>query len=80
MAYYNLIKSFGVSLYGIDFENGVIVKIYKSQVDPILVWGYLRQPKTKMVSPLVERFLKLGFQGFVKSRLGRFMQCVRCNE
>ena len=32
----------------IDFENGVIVKIYKSQVDPILVGGRLRRPQTKM--------------------------------
>ena len=32
----------------IDFENGVIVKIYKSQVDPILVGGRLRHPQTKM--------------------------------
>ena len=31
-----------------DFENGVIVKIYKSQVDPILVGGRLRRPQTKM--------------------------------
>ena len=31
-----------------DFENGVIVKIYKSKVDPIFVWGRFRQPKTKM--------------------------------
>ena len=31
-----------------DFENGVIVKIYKSKVDPILVWWRLRQPQTKM--------------------------------
>ena len=31
-----------------DFENGVIVKIYKSKVDPILVWGCLRQPQTDM--------------------------------
>ena len=31
-----------------DFENGVIHKIYKSKVDPILVWGRLRQPQTKM--------------------------------
>ena len=31
-----------------DFENGVIVKIYKSQVDPILVWGRFRRPHTKM--------------------------------
>ena len=30
------------------FENGVIVKIYKSEVDPILVGGRLRHPKTKM--------------------------------
>ena len=31
-----------------DFEKGVIVKIYKSQVDPILVGGRLRRPQTKM--------------------------------
>ena len=31
-----------------DFENGVIVKIYKSYVDPILVGGRLRRPQTKM--------------------------------
>ena len=31
-----------------DFENGVIVKIYKSLVDPILVGGRLRCPQTKM--------------------------------
>ena len=31
-----------------DFENGMIVKIYKSQVDPILVGGRLRRPQTKM--------------------------------
>ena len=31
-----------------DFENGVIVKIYKSQVDPILVWGCLHHPKNKL--------------------------------
>ena len=31
-----------------DFENGVIVKIYKSKVDPILIWGRLRRPKIKM--------------------------------
>ena len=30
------------------FENGVIVKIYKSKVDPILVVGRLRRPQTKM--------------------------------
>ena len=29
-------------------ENGVIVKIYKSQVDPILLRGCLRPPQTKM--------------------------------
>ena len=34
----------------IDFENWVIVKIYKSQVDPILVGGRLRHPQTKMRS------------------------------
>ena len=32
----------------INFENGVIVKIYKSKVDPILVGGRLRRPQTKM--------------------------------
>ena len=31
-----------------DFENGVIVKIYNSQVDHILVGGRLRHPQTKM--------------------------------
>ena len=31
-----------------DFENGVIVKIYKSKVDPILVEGRLRRPQNKM--------------------------------
>ena len=31
-----------------DLENGVIVKIYKSWVDPILVGGRLRRPQTKM--------------------------------
>ena len=31
-----------------DFKNGLIVKIYKSQVDPILVGGRLRRPQTKM--------------------------------
>ena len=31
-----------------DFENGVIVKIYKSKVDPILIWERLRRPQTKM--------------------------------
>ena len=31
-----------------DFENGVIVKIYKSWVDPILVGVRLRRPQTKM--------------------------------
>ena len=30
------------------FQSGVIVKIYKSKVDPILVGGRLRRPKTKM--------------------------------
>jgi len=30
-----------------DFENGVIFKIYKSLVDPILVGGRLGRPKTK---------------------------------
>ena len=35
----------------IDFETRLIVKIYKSQVDPILVWGRLRRPKTNWVSP-----------------------------
>ena len=29
-------------------DNGAIVKIYKSQVDPILVGGRLRRPQTKM--------------------------------
>ena len=32
----------------IDFENGVIVKIYKSLVDPISVWGRFCRPETKM--------------------------------
>ena len=32
----------------IDFENGVIVKIYKSWVDPILIGGRLRRPQIKM--------------------------------
>ena len=32
----------------IDFENWVIVKIYKSLVDPNLVGGRLRRPQTKM--------------------------------
>ena len=31
-----------------DFENGVIIKIYKSKVDPILIWGRLRRPHIKM--------------------------------
>ena len=31
-----------------DFENGVILKIYKFYVDPILVGGHLRHPQTKM--------------------------------
>ena len=31
-----------------DFENGVIDKIFKSQVDPILVGGHLPHPQTKM--------------------------------
>ena len=31
-----------------DFDNGVIVKIYKSKVDPNLVGGRLRCPQTKM--------------------------------
>ena len=31
-----------------DFENGVIVKIYKSKVDPILIGGRLRRPQIKM--------------------------------
>ena len=31
-----------------DFENGVIVKFYKSKVDPILVGGRLRRPQTKV--------------------------------
>ena len=31
-----------------NFENGVIVKIYKSYVDPILVGGRLRRPQTKV--------------------------------
>ena len=30
-----------------NFENGVIVKIYKSYVNPILIWGRLGHPKTK---------------------------------
>ena len=43
-----------------DFENGVIVKIYKSKVDPILVWGRLRHPQTKMgisSGPMTERII-----------------------
>ena len=31
-----------------DFENGVIYKIYKSKVDPILIGGRLRRPQIKM--------------------------------
>ena len=31
-----------------NFENGVIAKIYKSQVDPILFGGRLRRTKAKM--------------------------------
>ena len=31
-----------------DFENGVIVKIYKFLVDLISAWGRLRRPQTKM--------------------------------
>ena len=30
------------------FENGVIVKIFKSYFDPILDGGHLRHPQTKM--------------------------------
>ena len=33
-----------------DFENGVIVKIYKSQIDPILGGGRLRRPKLRWAS------------------------------
>ena len=41
-----------------DFENGVIIKIYKSEVDPILVGGRLRRPQTKMgisSGPMIQR-------------------------
>ena len=31
-----------------DFKNGVNVMIYKSLVDPILVWGRLRRSQTKI--------------------------------
>ena len=31
-----------------DFENGVIDKIYKSKIDPISALGCLRHPQTKM--------------------------------
>ena len=33
------------------FENGVIVKIYKSQVDPILAGGVCAAPKLRRASP-----------------------------
>ena len=44
-----------------DFENGVIVKIYKSKVDPILVGGRLRRPQTKIgisTGPMTLKFLQ----------------------
>ena len=34
-----------------DFENEVIVKIYKSWVDPILVGGACAGPKLRWASP-----------------------------
>ena len=34
-----------------DNDNGVIVKIYKSYVNSILVGGHLRRPQTKMGIP-----------------------------
>ena len=42
-----------------DFENGVIVKIYKSKVDPILIGGRLRRPQIKMgisSGPMILKF------------------------
>ena len=35
-------------IWYVDFKNGVIVKIYKSYVDPILDGGRLRRKQTKM--------------------------------
>ena len=34
-----------------DFKKGVIVKIYKSSVDPILVGGACAAPKLRWASP-----------------------------
>ena len=34
-----------------DFENGVIVTIYKSKVDPILVGGACPAPKLRWATP-----------------------------
>ena len=34
-----------------DFENGVIVTIYKSKVDPILVGGARAAPKLRWATP-----------------------------
>ena len=33
-----------------DFDIGVIVKIYKFQVDPIFIGGHLHRPQIKMGS------------------------------
>ena len=42
-----------------DFKSGVIVKMYKSNVDPILVGGHLCRPQTKMgisSGPMILKF------------------------
>ena len=44
-----------------DFENGVILKIYKFYVDPILVGGQLRHPQTK--TGISSGLLTLTFDG-----------------